>query len=79
MSRGGVGQEANPRVTGVTVCGEDSDEEELFYSTLSRNKGEGRNDKTKGPRFACPKICVIAAEKSAPTEALKRSIPCETH
>jgi len=51
MPRGGVGQEADPR---VTVCGEDSDEDELFYSALSRNEGEGVNGSTDGPRFGVP-------------------------
>jgi len=54
MSRGGWGQETDPRVTGVTVCGEDNDEDELFYSALSRNKGESMNGTTNGPRFGVP-------------------------
>jgi hypothetical protein len=54
MSRGGGAQEADPRVTGVTVCGEDGDDGGLFYSALSGNKFEGMNGATNGPRFGVP-------------------------
>jgi hypothetical protein len=50
----GRGQEADPRITCVTVCGEKSDEGELFYSALSRNKDEGMSGTTNGPRFGVP-------------------------
>jgi hypothetical protein len=43
ISSDGRSREANLRVTGLTVCGEDGDEGELFHSALSRNKGEGMN------------------------------------
>jgi hypothetical protein len=52
--RGGRVQEADPHVTGVTVCGEDSDEGELFYSALSSNKGKCMNGTTNDPRFGAP-------------------------
>ena len=74
MSKGGGDQEADPRVPG-----EGSDEDEIFCSTLSRNKDKCMNGATNGPRLACRKTCVFAAEKSVPTEAEKRSIPCESH
>ena len=51
---GGRGQEADPRVPGVAVCGEDSDEDELFHSALSRNKGEDMSGTTNGTRFGVP-------------------------
>jgi hypothetical protein len=47
---------------GVTLCGDDSDEGELFYISLSRNEAEYMKDITKS---ACSKICVTAAQESS--------------